>query len=102
MIDSLSKNDLFFLKQVKEHILVKHNLPFECLSIEYMNTIYFKIHFIMKKVPFEVFFHNYELLDEVETDIKLFLKIINPKRKIFHLRVYVDFRPQKNNLLNFV
>ena len=33
MIDLLKKNDLFFLKQVKENILTKYNLPFECLSI---------------------------------------------------------------------
>ena len=65
MIDLLSKNDLFFLKQVKEQILVKHQLPFDCLSVEYKDEIYFKIHFIMKKVPFEVFFHRYEILEEV-------------------------------------
>jgi hypothetical protein len=56
----------------------------------------------MKKVPFEVFFHRYEILEEVENDMKTFLKIINPERKIHHLRVYVDYRPQNNNLLNFV
>ena len=87
---------------ITQQILVKHQLPFDCLSVEYKDEIYFKIHFIMKKVPFEVFFHRYEILEEVENDMKTFLKIINPERKIHHLRVYVDYRPQNNNLLNFV
>ena len=102
MIDLLKKNDLFFLKQVKEQILTRYNLPFDCLSIEYMDEVYFKIHFIMKKIPFEVYFHRYEVLEEVENDLKTFLKIINPERQIYHLRVYVDYRPQNKNLLNFV
>lgn len=102
MIDLLSKNDLFFLKQVKEQILVKYQLPFDCLSIEYKDEVYFQIHFIMRKIPFEVYFNRYEILEEVENDLKTFLKIINPDRKIHHLRVYVDYRPQNKNLLNFV
>jgi hypothetical protein len=56
----------------------------------------------MKKIPFEVYFHRYEILEEVENDLKTFLKIINPERQIFHLRVYVDYRSQNKNLLNFV
>lgn len=102
MIDLLSKNDLFYLKQVKERILVKHNLPFDCVSVEWKDDVFFTIHFIMKKIPFEVFLYRYEILEEVESDMKTFLKIINPERKIHHLRVYVDYRNPNKNLLNFV
>ena len=102
MIESLKREDLFFLKYVKETILTKYNLPYDCISIEYRDEEFYNLHFIMRNVPFEVYFTRYNILEEVEEELKTSLKIINPNKKIFHLRIYQEYRAQRNNLLNFI
>ena len=47
MIDELSKQDIAFLKYIKDRIIDKHNLPISCVSIEFMNDSYFKLIFPM-------------------------------------------------------
>ena len=55
----------------------------------------------MKNFPFDVFMYRYEIIDEVEKIIKSYCKLTTSKG-ILHMKVYVDYRSPKTNLLNFV
>ena len=98
---TLEKNELFFLKCIKEQVLEKYNLPYNCLSIEYHDESLYKLYFIVKNFPFDVFMYRYEIIDEVEKIIKSYCKLTTSKG-ILHMKVYVDYRSPKTNLLNFV
>jgi hypothetical protein len=98
---TLEKNELFFLKCVKEKVLEKHDLPYQCLSIEFHDDSLYKLYFIMKNFPMEVYLYRYEIIDEIESLIKFYCKLTTNK-KIMHMKVYVDYRSPKGNLLNFV
>ena len=52
----------------------------------------------MKEIPFEVYFNRYEILDEVAESVSLLSRLILDK-KIFHLKVFVDYRSKDKNLL---
>lgn len=99
----LKKNNLineiegYFLNRVKQTLKDEYNLPWECLSIERHDDIY-KMVFIMKEIPFEVYFNRYEILDEVAESVSLLSRLILDK-KIFHLKVFVDYRSKDKNLL---
>jgi hypothetical protein len=55
----------------------------------------------MKNFPMEVYLYRYDIIDEIESLIKFYCKVITNK-KIMHMKVYVDYRSPKGNLLNFV
>jgi hypothetical protein len=96
-VSNVSDTEIFFLKQVKQTLKEEFNLPWECISIERHEETY-KMFFIMKKVPFEVYFHRYDILDDVSNHLNLLSKLIMNKQ-IFFMKVFVDYRDVNKNLL---
>ena len=101
MIDELSKQDVAFLKYIKDRIIDKHNLPVSCVSIEFMNDSYFKVIFPMKEFPIEVYLFRYEIIDNLYEEIKSLTEAFSTK-KIHFMKVYVDYRPKNKNLLHLI
>jgi hypothetical protein len=97
----LEKNEIFFLKVIKKSILEKLNLPYNCLSIELHDNDSFKIYYLMRNFPFEVYFNRYEIIDEIEKLLHIYCRLTTNK-KIVNMRIYIDHRSESRNLLNFV
>ena len=70
MISELKPQDILYLKHIKDKVLVKYCLPISCVSIEFMDDDFFKLIFPMKEFPFEVYFHRYEIIDELYEELK--------------------------------
>jgi hypothetical protein len=51
--------------------------------------------------PFEVYFHRYEIIDNLYEEIVSLSNIFSSK-KIHFMKVYVDHREQNKNLLQMV
>ena len=98
MIDDLKPQDVLFLKHIRDKVLVKYNLPTSCMSIEFMNDEYYKLIFPMKEFPFEVYFHRYEIIDQLYEELKSLTEVFSTKQLHF-MKVYVDYRPKNKNLL---
>ena len=98
MISELKPQDILYLKHIKDKVLVKYNLPTSCVSIEFMDDEFFKLIFPMKEFPFEVYFHRYEIIDELYEELKRLTEMFSTKRLHF-MKVYVDYRPKNKNLL---
>ena len=101
MISELKKQDISFLKYVRDNVLQKYNLPATCVSLEFMNDDYFKLIFPMKEFPIEVFLYRYEIIDQLHEDIKGLTDFFSTK-KIHFMKVHVDYRPKSKNLLLIV
>ena len=97
LVSDITKIEEYFLKQVKRTLLEEYNLPWQCISIERHDDKY-KMVYIMKEVPFEVYFNRYDVLDEVTESINVLSRVILNK-KIFNLKVFVDYRCKSKNLL---
>jgi hypothetical protein len=65
MIDDLKPQDVLFLKHIKNKTMDKFSLPIQCVCLEFMNDDYFRLIFAMKMFPFEVYFHRYEIIDNL-------------------------------------
>jgi hypothetical protein len=101
MIDDLKPQDILFLKHIKNKTMDKFNLPIQCVCLEFMNDDYFRLIFAMKMFPFEVYFHRYEIIDNLYEEIVSLSNIFSSK-KIHFMKVYVDHREQNKNLLQMV
>jgi hypothetical protein len=98
MINELKKQDIAFLKYIKDYVVDKHNLPVSCVSLEFMNDEYFKLIFPMKEFPIQVYLYRYEIIDELYEEIKSLTEAFSTK-KLHFMKVYVDYRPKNKNLL---
>jgi hypothetical protein len=101
MINELKKQDIAFLKYIKDKVIDKHNLPVSCVSLEFMNDEYFKLIFPMKEFPIQVYLYRYEIIDELYEEIKSLTEVFSTK-KLHFMKVYVDYRPKNKNLLILV
>ncbi len=79
MIDDLKPQDILFLKHIKNKTMDKFNLPIQCVCLEFMNDNYFRLIFAMKMFPFEVYFHRYEIIDNLYEEIVSLSNIENVK-----------------------
>ncbi len=101
MINELKKQDIAFLKYVRDKVIDKHNLPVSCVSLEFMNDEYFKLIFPMKEFPIQVYLYRYEIIDELYEEIKTLTEVFSTK-KLHFMKVYVDYRPKNKNLLHLI
>lgn len=97
MKTNLNEIDTFFLKMVKEEMLPQYNLPIGCISIE-LKEESFLLYYIMQQIPVEVFLNRYEIIDEFAQECKMILKSLNA-RKLHEMKVFIDYRDKKKNLL---
>ena len=85
---------------VKEEILPQYNLPMGCVSIELKEDV-FMLYYVMQQIPVEVFLNRYEIIDEFTYECKMILKSLNA-RKLYEMKVFIDYRDEKKNLLKTI
>lgn len=78
-------------------MLPQYNLPIGCISIE-LKEESFLLYYIMQQIPVEVFLNRYEIIDEFAQECKMILKSLNA-RKLHEMKVFIDYRDKKKNLL---
>ena len=78
-------------------MLPQYNLPIGCISIE-LKEDSFLLYYIMQQIPVEVFLNRYEIIDEFAKECKMILKSLNA-RKLHEMKVFIDYRDKKKNLL---
>jgi len=96
-VSNINEIDKFFLKKIKEELLPEYKLPVDCISIEHKDDR-FLFYYVMKEIPFEVYFNRYEILEELIDECKMLSKTLKSK-KIHEMKVYVDYANPKKNLL---
>lgn len=96
-MNNLNEIDIYFLKMVKEELLPEYKLPVDCVSIVEKDEK-FMLYYVMKEVPFEVYFNRYEILEEFTQECKMILKSLNA-RPLHEMKVFVDYSNPKKNLL---
>ena len=78
-------------------MLPQYNLPMGCISIE-LKEESFLLYYVMQQIPVEVFLNRYEIIDEFTQECKMILKSLNA-RKLHEMKVFIDYRDKKKNLL---
>ena len=96
-MSSINEIDEIFLRMVKEELLPEYKIPIDCVSIEDKGDR-FMFYYVMKEVPFEIYFNRYEILEEFVQECKILSKTLNSK-KIHDMKVYVDYCNPNKNLL---
>ena len=96
-MSNINEIDKFFLKLVKEKLLPEYKLPVDCIAIEEKDDR-FLFYYVMKEVPFEVYFNRYEILDELVEECKILSKTLRSK-KVHDMKVYVEYANPNRNLL---
>ena len=82
---------------VKEEIMPQYKLPMGCVSIELQENV-FMLYYVMQQIPVEVFLNRYEIIDEFTQECKMILKALN-SRPLHEMKVFIDYRNEKKNLL---
>lgn len=99
-MSNISEIEIFFINEAKKVLTNEFNFPWECISIERHDDTY-KMFIIMEKIPMEVYLYRYDILDEVSNSLNLLSKLILNKR-IFYMKVFVDYRDKNKNLLSLI